>query len=143
MNANPNPRVLVVDDDAITRKLIYHMLKSLGCDVITARNGLEALSCLAEDDGYICVLTDLDMPYMDGWEFAHHAKALKPYMTIIALTGLEPNDVIPRLDGDSISHALFKPIRLDMIKAVLDYFTQGEATACIQPAATVLQRSEP
>jgi two-component system capsular synthesis sensor histidine kinase RcsC len=141
MNDNPNPRVLVVDDDSTTRILVYQMLKSLGCDATTARNGIEALSCLAEDGEYICVLTDIDMPYIDGWEFARHAKALKPLLPIIALTGQDPNSVIPRLDSQSISHALFKPLRLDTITGVLDCFTQGEETVCIQPAAAALQRT--
>jgi CheY-like chemotaxis protein len=130
------PRILVVDDDGMTLKLICKMLESLGCETTTARNGIEALSCLAEDGDFNCVLTDIDMPYMDGWEFARHAKALKPFMTIIALTGEDPNSVIPRLSGESISHALFKPIRLDFIKSVLDCFTHREKTACIQQTAT-------
>jgi hypothetical protein len=54
---------------------------------------------------------------------------LRPYLTIITLTGQDPNKVIPRLNVNGISHALFKPIKLDYIKAVLACFTRAESTA--------------
>jgi CheY-like chemotaxis protein len=112
------------------------MLNSLGFNAKAARYGLEALSWLFENREYICALADLDMPYMDGWEFAHRAKELKPCMSIVALAGEDPNDVIPRLDGGGISHTLFKPIRLENVKAVLDCFMQAEAMIGRQQQAT-------
>lgn len=136
MNGNPNrPRILIVDDDDEMLKFLSHLLKGLGCDATAARSGLEALSRLAEDGDYNCVLTDLTMPYMDGWEFARYAKALRPCLTIIALTGLDPNSVIPRLDGMGISHALFKPVKVEYIKAVIACFTQKEQETCIGQSA--------
>jgi two-component system, chemotaxis family, chemotaxis protein CheY len=61
-------KILVVDDCPTTRKLISLYLKSKGFVVVTAENGLDALEKLAAEDINM-VLSDINMPYMDGIEF--------------------------------------------------------------------------
>ncbi len=61
--------ILVVDDSDTTRKLISYMVKSMGYKTVGAVNGLDALEKLAQND-IALVLTDLNMPQMDGLELA-------------------------------------------------------------------------
>jgi two-component system chemotaxis sensor kinase CheA len=64
----PAPRVLVVDDQFSVRQLQRSILEAAGYRVETARNGLEALQVLAGPAAVDMVLTDLQMPEMDGLE---------------------------------------------------------------------------
>jgi CheY-like chemotaxis protein len=65
---HPSGRVLVVEDEEITRKTIRDMLEHQGWDVSEAENGRAGLACLDQ----VCpdvILLDLMMPDMDGFEF--------------------------------------------------------------------------
>jgi len=66
-------KILIVDDDKTTRKLLSLYLKGSEFEVVTAENGLNALEKLGSDT-FQLVLTDLNMPFMDGIEFL---KAMK------------------------------------------------------------------
>ena len=67
-------KILVVDDCPTTRKLIGLYLKSKGFSVVTAENGLDALEKLAAQDINL-ILSDINMPYMDGIEFVKTLRA--------------------------------------------------------------------
>lgn len=60
-------KIMIVDDCQTTRKLLGHYLKSRGYSVVFAENGLDALEKLGVDTVNL-VMTDLNMPYMDGME---------------------------------------------------------------------------
>jgi CheY-like chemotaxis protein len=82
-------RVLVVDDDPLLVGLTAEMVEELGCDVRTARNGIEALDRLAGDQKIEILITDIDMPGMSGYELAGRAKQIKPDLQILLLSGRE------------------------------------------------------
>lgn len=63
------PRVLVVDDESLIRRLVERVLRDGGYEVVSARHGAEALSILAEQRIDV-VVTDLMMPRMSGAELA-------------------------------------------------------------------------
>lgn len=67
-------KILVVDDDRTTRKLLTLYLKSSGFDVATAENGLDAIEKIGMDNINL-VMTDLNMPYMDGLELVKNIKS--------------------------------------------------------------------
>lgn len=107
--------LLVVDDEEFIRDLICEMLAKLNYRTVSARNASEALTCLANGYCIDLVLTDINMPNIDGWELALRINALKPCVPIVALTGESPRNILPRLKGSGISHALFKPINMDCL----------------------------
>lgn len=59
-------RILVVDDEPHVTRLVKQKLSREGYDVQTAGNGLEALQALTEDGPFDAVVTDFNMPKMDG-----------------------------------------------------------------------------
>ena len=67
-------KVLIVDDCRTTRKLLGFYIKSKGFDVTTAENGLDAMSKVAQG-GVNVIITDLNMPFMDGIELIKTLKA--------------------------------------------------------------------
>nr|WP_026175082.1 HD domain-containing phosphohydrolase [Thermus igniterrae] len=79
------PRVLVVDDDPLQRRLLLKALEPLGVEAVEARNGQEALDLLRDGLPHV-VLTDLHMPFMDGLELTRHLKAQDPLLPVLLLT---------------------------------------------------------
>ena len=77
---------LVIDDSAVMRQLTAMMLRKLGCPAVRqAREGAEAIDELHEQLADV-VLTDIDMPGMNGLEFIARAKAEFPQLPIIVLS---------------------------------------------------------
>jgi CheY-like chemotaxis protein len=73
---------LVVDDEPAVREVAALMLEDLGCEVVTAANGSEALQRLAIDARIEAMITDINMPGMDGRECDGRGYALirKPFL---------------------------------------------------------------
>ncbi|RXH19500.1 response regulator [Bradyrhizobium guangzhouense] len=82
--------VLVVDDDADVLDVVTSMLQELGCDVVSARNGAEALDHLARNERISILITDINMPGMDGHELAERARRVRPGLRVLQLSGREP-----------------------------------------------------
>jgi CheY-like chemotaxis protein len=108
-----NARIMVVDDEGI-RDLLSIALSGMGYDVITASSGNEALN-LSLKSSFALVLTDLEMPGMDGWNLASRIKNRFPGIPVILMTGSAKKDVMERMKGSSVDYVIFKPFRLEDI----------------------------
>ena len=69
--------VLVVDDEPMVLDVTASMLEDLGCEVVTAHGGNDALSKLSADDRIEVLITDINMPDMDGYELAVKATDMR------------------------------------------------------------------
>jgi two-component system cell cycle response regulator CpdR len=84
------PRVvLIVDDDPLILSLTSAMLEDLGCEVLSADSGADALAQLALDPRVGLLLTDIQMPAMSGYEQAE-VRQHWPELRIAVMSG---NDV--------------------------------------------------
>ncbi|MBZ5642898.1 MAG: response regulator [Acidobacteriia bacterium] len=73
------PRVLIVDDSSVMRKIIERSLRQAGLDlgeVVEAGNGIEALSAI-RGGVFDLILSDINMPGMDGIEFLRQLVTLE------------------------------------------------------------------
>ena len=82
--------ILIADDAAIDRRIVRMLLRR-DYDVEEAADGLEAVKHMeAHPDGYACILLDMLMPVMDGFEAARRIRALAEpalsHLPIIAMT---------------------------------------------------------
>jgi two-component system chemotaxis sensor kinase CheA len=86
----PGQRILVVDDSITTRTLEKNILEAAGFMVQTARNGLEALGLLRTTE-FDLVISDLEMPEMDGFELTRTIKADQRWLEtpVIIVTSLD------------------------------------------------------
>jgi len=72
-------RALIVDDSSVMRKIVERCLRQAGMDlgqVLEASNGAEALALINENQPDL-ILSDINMPVMDGLEFIRHLKELE------------------------------------------------------------------
>ena len=82
------PRVLIADDEESMRVLVARAVALDGHDIVTAQDGAEALDILTRDNGaFDLLLTDIQMPVMDGIALALSAKRDYPNLTILLMTG--------------------------------------------------------
>jgi len=81
--------VLVVDDDPNVLEVITAMLDDLGCEVISAESGADALDQLGRNEQISILITDINMPGMDGHELAERAKRIRPELKVLQLSGRE------------------------------------------------------
>ncbi len=86
-SARQAPTVLVVEDEPAARSEICRMVRGLGYQVRTARNGREALRHLEQHPGEVrLVLADVIMPYMDGGELAERVRDRLPGVRIVLMS---------------------------------------------------------
>jgi len=109
-------KVLVVDDDPVIGRSFDRVLSGKGYAVITAANGDEALRKLATEE-YDMVYTDIRMPGMDGIEVARRAKAERPWLPVVIVTGYGSDSNIAKAKAAGVSRVLHKPLSPEMIEA--------------------------
>lgn len=118
MTATP-VRVLVVDDDPSTRRVINRVLTvDCGCTVEEAPNGLDALARL-DAGGINVVVLDLQMPVMDGLETLEAIRASGPHreMPVVVLTGDASETAVKHAVSLGVSAFLTKPIVRTMLSS--------------------------
>jgi DNA-binding NtrC family response regulator len=83
--APPNPLVLIVDDEASLRRLLDLRMRALGCEVVMAESGRQALA-IVEREVPALMLLDLQMPEMDGMEVLRRLKHDSVDLPVIVIT---------------------------------------------------------
>jgi CheY-like chemotaxis protein len=109
-------RILVVDDDKTTRKMLSLILKSKGYDVVTAENGMDGLQKLGLEQINL-ILTDMNMPYMDGIEFTKQVRANPDFshIPIVMLTTEADEEEKQRAYKAGVDDYLVKPATAEQI----------------------------
>jgi two-component system cell cycle response regulator CpdR len=79
--------ILLVDDDAVLLATSAMMLEDCGCEVMTAQSGPSALEELERNPKITHLVTDVQMPRMDGYELARQAIALRPTLSVFIMSG--------------------------------------------------------
>ena len=104
-------RVLVVDDDPTSRRLMSHILSREGYDVATAGDGQEALD-LMEDDPSELLITDRLMPNMDGVELLKAVRHSPTYghIPVIVVTANSDARDQPEAEAAGATAFLTKPV---------------------------------
>ena len=82
-------RVLVVDDEFLILQLMASWLEDGGCEVETALNGFEELGKFRNNPSIEVLITDVNMPGISGYQLADQAKAIRPELKVILLSGAE------------------------------------------------------
>jgi signal transduction histidine kinase/CheY-like chemotaxis protein len=114
-------RVLLVEDNPVNQLVAKGMLGKLGCEVIVAGHGGEALDQLEQSE-FDLVLMDCNMPVMDGYEASRQIRRSGrwPQLPIVALTANAMSEERERCRAAGMSDYLAKPFRREELAALLD-----------------------
>ncbi|HEX5385334.1 MAG TPA: ATP-binding protein [Gemmatimonadales bacterium] len=114
-------RVLVVDDEDVVRTLVRRTLEGEGYEVVTARNGQEALDQLAQSGaGVDAVLSDIIMPVMGGRELSERLAAEHPQVPVAWMSGYPRDAAFLGGELDAAQPFLQKPMSVEAVTQVLD-----------------------
>jgi two-component system chemotaxis response regulator CheY len=122
-------KILIVDDCSTTRKLMSLSLKSKGFDVLLAENGIDAIEKLATNKVNM-IVTDLNMPYMDGLELIKRIRSDygKDLPILMVTTEADEDERRKAIEAGADGY-LVKPVSAeqmkDNIKKILNKFFKG------------------
>ena len=111
-------RILVVDDDRTQAEEFEVLLRNAGCDVTLAGNGREAMEILRHGKPDV-VLTDLDMPEMDGLELVRAIRREYPALPVILMTAMGSEDVAMKaLHHGAASYVRKRTLAREVVRTV-------------------------
>ena len=87
-------KILLIDDSEMVLQILGAMIEDVGYELETASDGMQGLEELGEND-YDCLITDLNMPVMDGYTFIKKVREMEKYSDtpiIIVTTEKEASD---------------------------------------------------
>lgn len=124
-------RVLVVDDNAVNRKVAQRMAERLGYEVEIAIDGADAVRAAAQTL-YSAILMDMHMPTMDGLKATRHIRALPQPWSSVPIIGLTANafeEDRQRCIASGMNECLSKPVNSNRLRIALREHSRG-----MQPA---------
>jgi two-component system cell cycle sensor histidine kinase/response regulator CckA len=115
--------VLLVDDDEGVLAILEHTMAQQGWRILAAENGEQALqSCRDQIDAVDLVITDLQMPEMNGNELAKRLRELKPALPIIFVSGDSGSDLADAVKALPNHRYLKKPFRTSELAELVTNF---------------------
>lgn len=115
-------RVLVVDDEALVRKVVRVVLEAEGHEVVEAGDGEAALR-VVDSDGPEAVVLDLMIPGMDGYEVCRRVKEAEGGQKVLVLTAMAADESVVRAREAGADDVMTKPFSalelLDRLQALL------------------------
>ncbi len=113
-----NTTILLAEDDDTSLIYLSSILKNSNVNLLTARNGLEAVEQCNRNDDIKLVLMDIKMPLLDGYSAAKKIKETKPDLCIIAQTAFALSSDRDRY-GNTFCDYITKPIKSDELKQTI------------------------
>lgn len=130
------PRCLVVDDNDVNRHVAHQMLRRMGCRVVLASGGEEAVR-LAEADAFDLILMDVQMPDVDGFSATARIRQLQPEgsprVPIIAVTANAMRGDRQRCLDAGMDDYLAKPITRAGLYEIVQHWTHRGAPSVPTP----------
>ncbi len=112
--------VLVVDDESMIRDMTRKMLNAMGHKVVTAAGGIEAVDIFRRHkDDIHCVLCDLTMPGMNGWETIKALRQIRADIPVILCSGYDEASVMAQEHEEQAQVFLGKPYGKATLEAAL------------------------
>ncbi|PCD37354.1 hypothetical protein AU210_005853 [Fusarium oxysporum f. sp. radicis-cucumerinum] len=118
-------RFLLVEDNAINMRILQTYMKKMGVEYDSASDGLRALECYKAQEGcYKCILMDISMPVMDGFEATRQIRGFEkasdlPRTHIVAISGLASKDAQEDAFANGLDLFLSKPVQLKELSRIL------------------------
>jgi PAS domain S-box-containing protein len=118
-------RVLLVDDEISVMEATSALLEELGYEVTARAKPLEAIDCFQhEPDSFDLIITDFDMPKMNGLELSRRLIEIKPNAKIVLISGLGEPTAIKAALQIGVSEVLHKPFPLAKLAEVVKRYTR-------------------
>ncbi|MFN3234584.1 MAG: ATP-binding protein [Gammaproteobacteria bacterium] len=116
-------KILVVEDNPANQAIVLQQLKYLNCEADVANDGVEGFEKYENND-YGLILTDCNMPNMDGYELAQkirtHEKGIDNRIPVVAFTANAYKEDLEKCYEAGMDDCIVKPVELEILKEKLD-----------------------
>ncbi len=112
--------VLVADDSREIREMLFEALSSIDCTVTCVEDGQEALASL-EAGLYDLLITDYNMPCLNGMTLLRRTRALAPRLAAILITGQTSPDLIDEAKRAGATFVIPKPFAIPHILSLVEF----------------------
>lgn len=109
MNTPKVYKILLLEDDESSAKLLLHTLERYNFDVTHVVDGMSGLTKV-RNNSYDLVISDVNMPYLDGISFLEKGKEMLKLTPVIMLTAVSEKDQVKRAAYSHVTAYLLKPI---------------------------------
>lgn len=92
-------RILLVDDDALSREMATAILEEIGHECLHAENGIEALEQLTGESTIELVVSDMNMPLLSGLDLFEELRSQGLRIPFVLLTGDDPEPLLAQAPG--------------------------------------------
>lgn len=125
--------LLLVDDEKPIVDCGKIMLEKLGFQVLTASNGLEAITTVRKQGKtLICVILDLTMPCMDGEDAFDEIHKIQPGLPVIISSGYSESEIMHRFTGKKVAGIIQKPFLASTLQKKLRTILEGSNGKTLQ-----------
>lgn len=131
-------RILIVDDDSNTTHILDRILTLRGFKPTVCFNGLDALNEFRKEP-FPIVITDIDMPVMNGIELIENIKAINDESIIIILSGMESSSIIIKTMKLGVYDYIVKPMNVDDVCLKIQH---AKEAAILKKTEWVIQREK-
>jgi len=119
--------VLVVEDNAISFKLIDALLTQVNATVVHASNGRKAIDLCSTDQHFDLVFMDMQMPEVDGLEATRRIKEMRPSLPVVATTANIYDENAEACRAAGCDEFLTKPLQFRKMFDLMEYFFDRQA----------------
>ncbi len=112
------PRVLLIDDDPGIRATFEEVLRTLGCEVVSAADGQSGLDAIKRE-AYEVVFVDYLLPKADGLQVLEEVKAFHPETEVVMITGEGNEQIVRAAFKSGAMDYITKPVRLSDLEIIL------------------------
>ncbi len=136
-------KVLIADDEATIRNTIGEVLKKFGAEPVICKDGHEACLML-EQRTFDLIISDIKMPYRNGYEIFAAARRRDDHVPVILMTGFgyDPHHSIVRASQEGLSCVLFKPFKVDQLMEEIRKALTNKPTSAPSPGSDIPAKSK-
>lgn len=111
-------KILIADDEFLTRWSLKEALSQEGYDVIVVEDGRRAIEKIKEEN-FDLIIIDLFMPELNGWGVLKEVKKIKPSIPVIIISAYGKEDTETRVKEQGAWEYIEKPYLIERIKKLL------------------------
>ncbi len=125
--------ILIVDDNTTSRNILIKQLRAWGILPVGANSGMQALDILSQNSNFDLILTDKDMPQINGLQLTKSIKIKYPVIPVVLLNSAGDEDY--KQEPGLFAYVITKPVRLHTL--------QDDILAVFTKPVTIEQKTEP
>ena len=113
-------KILIVDDESVSRIILTKLFKALHSEITSVETGTEAIKLLKINKSFDIITIDMMLPDMNGAELAHKIREISPEIGIVVISGLSYNKNIQEILDLGNAQFIKKPYHASDLKKILD-----------------------